>query len=53
MTRLELLHTIQDNADQLTTHDAFALLASRLPGDRAVHEAWHELALALLADRAA
>ena len=53
MTRLELLHTIQDNADQLTTHDAFALLASRLPSDPAIRDAWHQLTLALLADRAA
>lgn len=52
MTRLELLHTIQESADQLTTQDAFALLASRLPSDPAVHEAWHQLALALIADRA-
>jgi hypothetical protein len=53
MTRLDLLHTIQDNADQLSTHDAFALLASRLPSDPAVHEAWSQLALALIAERAA
>jgi hypothetical protein len=53
MTRLELLHAIQENADQLSTHDAFALLASRLPSDPAVYEAWHQLSLALIAERAA
>jgi hypothetical protein len=51
MNRLELLHTIQENADQLSTHDAFALLASRLPSDPAVHDAWHQLAAALIANR--
>ncbi len=50
MTRLELLHAIQDNAEQLTLHDAFALLASRLPvADGAVSDAWEELSLALRA----
>ena len=53
MTRLELIHTIQENADKLTTYDAFALLASRLPADPAVRAAWDDLALALIADSAA
>jgi hypothetical protein len=53
MTRLELLHTIQDNASLLTTHDAFALLAGRLPvGDKEVSKAWEELTIALTADAA-
>ncbi len=53
MTRLELLHTIQDNAEALSTYDAFALLGSRLPqGDKAVQLAWEELAQALCANAA-
>jgi hypothetical protein len=53
MTRLELLHTIEDNATLLTTYDAFALLAGRLPvGDKAVSKAWEELAIALTANAA-
>jgi hypothetical protein len=53
MTRLELLHTIQDNAELLTLHDAFALLASRLPvADGAVSDAWEELSQALCANAA-
>jgi hypothetical protein len=53
MTRLELLHTIDENASLLTTYDAFALLASRLPvADKAVSKAWEELAIALTADAA-
>jgi hypothetical protein len=31
MTRLELLHLIQDNHDLLTFNDAVALLAGRIP----------------------
>jgi hypothetical protein len=53
MTRLELLHTVQDNASLLTTYDAFALLSSRLPvGDAAISKAWEELAIALTANAA-
>lgn len=47
MTRLELLHTIQDNADRLTMHDAFALLASRLPEDPNIAEEWYRFSLLL------
>lgn len=50
LTRLELLHTIQDNADKLTLNDAFALLSGRLPMDPDVQEAWHQLTLALISD---
>ena len=49
MTRLELLHLIQENAELLHRHDAFALLASRLPEDAKVREAWENLALELTA----
>ena len=49
MTRLELLHLIQENADQLQLVDAFSLLAGRLPQDPDVHAAWESLALELTA----
>ena len=49
MTRLELLHTIQENADQLDWHDAYGLLASRLPADQRVSDAWENLAAELIA----
>jgi hypothetical protein len=53
MTRLELLHTIQENADALTLPDAVALLASRLPqGDADVAAAWEHFTLCLIADAA-
>lgn len=52
MTRLELLHLIQDNAELLTTYDAFALLAGRLPASPEVHRAWETLALELIAEAA-
>jgi len=53
MNRLELLHTIDENADLLGTYDAFALLAGRLPvGDEAISKAWEELAIALIANAA-
>ena len=47
MTRLELLHTIQDNADQLDMRDAFALMAGRLPDDERVKAAWEHFSLAV------
>ena len=48
MTRLELLHIIQDNAQLLTTNDAAALLACRLPiPSKDVSEAWENLCIAL------
>lgn len=51
MTRLELLHLVQENPEALTLHDAFALLAGRLPaGDARISAAWEELARALLAN---
>lgn len=49
MTRLELLHLIQENADQLQLVDAFSLLAGRLPQDPDVLTAWESLALELTA----
>lgn len=53
MTRLELLHTIQDNAELLTLGDAVALVAGRLPtDDKAVIAAWGELTLRLIANAA-
>jgi hypothetical protein len=53
MTRLELLHTIDENASLLTTYDAFALLAGRLPvDDEAITKAWEKLAIALTANAA-
>ena len=53
MNRLELLHTIDENAELLGTYDAFALLAGRLPvGDEAISKAWEELAIALIANAA-
>lgn len=52
MTRLELLHTIQANAELLTTHDAFALLSGRLPDSPEVRRAWEALALELIAEAA-
>lgn len=48
MTRLELLHTIQDNAEQLDMRDAFALLAGRLPDDERVAAAWEHFSLELI-----
>jgi len=53
MTRLELLHIIQKNAEQLTVYDAFALTASRLPDDTALRSAWHVFIAAYLKARAA
>ena len=44
MTRLELLHTIQENAETLTLHDAVMLLAGRLPNDAELLTAWDEFA---------
>jgi hypothetical protein len=53
MTRLELLHTIQDNAEKLELLDAFSLLASRLPtNDTAVMATWAAFADALAANPA-
>jgi len=49
MTRLELLHTIQENADQLPLVDAVSLLAARLPNDADVHRAWENLTRELIA----
>jgi len=49
MNRLELLHTIQENGDQLDMRDAFALLAGRLPEDERVKEAWERFSLELIA----
>ena len=48
LTRLELLHIIQENPEKLTLNDAFAMLASRLPRDRNTQEAWEHLAQAIL-----
>ena len=48
LTRLELLHMIQDDPDKLTLHDTFALLASRLPVDCKIQQAWEDLAQTLL-----
>ena len=48
LTRLQLLHTIQDNPEKLTLEDAFALLASRLPRDSKIQQAWEHLAQTLL-----
>ena len=39
MTRLELLHLIQDKAELLTLPDAFALLSGRLPRSDKVRRA--------------
>lgn len=44
MTRLELLHTIQENAEALTLHDAVMLLAGRLPNDSELIAVWDEFA---------
>ena len=44
MTRLELLHTIQESADQLTLRDAVMLLAGRLPEDPELIAAWDQFA---------
>lgn len=44
MTRLELLHTIKENAEALTLHDAVMLLAGRLPNDSELIAAWDEFA---------
>lgn len=44
MTRLELLHTIQENAEELTLHDAVMLLAGRLPNDNELIAVWDEFA---------
>lgn len=49
MTRLELLHTIQDNAEQLHCFDAAALLAGRLPADARVQAAWETFTRELMA----
>ena len=49
MTRLELLHTIQENADQLPLVDAVSLVAGRLPDDADVHRAWENLTRELIA----
>ncbi len=53
MTRLELLHTIQDNGDLLDLNDRFALLAGRLPNSPQVRRAWEALADALMPEPAA
>jgi hypothetical protein len=51
MTRLELLHTIQENGELLTLQDAFSLLAGRLPeNDARVSDAWENLYQALTAN---
>jgi hypothetical protein len=47
LTRLQLMHTIQDNPEKLTLRDAFALLSSRLPVDTDIQEAWEALAVLL------
>ena len=49
MTRLELLHLIQDNADLLTLPDTFALLSGRLPRSDKVRKAAYSLYLELVA----
>ena len=49
MTRLELLHAIQENADQLALVDAISLVAGRLPNDADVHRAWENLTHELIA----
>lgn len=49
MTRLELLHTIQENSELLDVRDRFALLAGSLPATPAVRYAWEALAAELLA----
>jgi hypothetical protein len=48
MTRLELLHTIQENSDLLDLNDRFALLASDLPNSPGVRRAWEALAAELM-----
>ena len=48
LTRLELLHMIQDDPEKLTLNDTFALLASRLPVDSKIQQAWEDLAQTLL-----
>ena len=53
MTRLELLHTIQDNGDLLDLNDRFALLAGSLPDSPQVRRAWEALADALMPEPAA
>ena len=50
MTRLELLHLIQDNADLLTLPDAFSLLSGRLPDSVEVRKAAYSLYLELVTD---
>ena len=48
MTRLELLHTIQENGEVLHLYDRFALLAGSLPDSPGVRLAWEALANALV-----
>jgi hypothetical protein len=48
MTRLELLHTIQENGELLHLYDRFALLAGDLPNSPGVRRAWEALAAELL-----
>ena len=48
LTRLELLHIIQDDPEKLTLNDMFALLASRLPVNSKIQQAWEDLAQTLL-----
>lgn len=48
MTRLELLHTIQENSELLDLNDRFALLAGSLPNSPQVRRAWEALADALM-----
>lgn len=54
MNRLELLHTIQENADCLTLFDFYGLLAGNLPtNDPALLTAWDQFGEILLAHRKA
>ena len=48
LTRLELLHIIQDDPEKLTLNVMFALLASRLPVNSKIQQAWEDLAQTLL-----
>jgi hypothetical protein len=51
MTRLELLHTIQENAELLTLRDAVSLMAGRFPENAEAIAAWDQMINALITSK--